>query len=62
MPVIICKDYKHLVGLYNIIFTKYDGHPVTFELYLQLTQEGNNVNEIYGEIFLSDQTNTQTVI
>ncbi len=41
-----------------------DMHPVTFELYLLLTQEGSNVtlNEIYWETYLTDQTNIQTVI
>ncbi len=43
MPVIIlCKNDKDLVTVYNGIFFKYDKHPVTFELYLLLTQEGSN--------------------
>ncbi len=42
MPVIICKNDKHLVPFYNVIFFKYGSHPVTFELYLLLTQEGSN--------------------
>ncbi len=43
MPVIICKNDKHLVTLYNVIFSHMTGHPLTFELYLLLTQEGSNV-------------------
>ncbi len=31
MPVIICKNDKHFVTLYNVIFSKYDRHPVIFE-------------------------------
>ncbi len=43
IPVIICKNDKHVVTLYNVIFYKYDRHPITFGLYLLLTQEGSNM-------------------
>ncbi len=43
MPDIKCKNDKHIVALYNVIFFKYDRHLVTFELYILLTQEGSNV-------------------
>ncbi len=54
MPVIKCKNDKHLVTLYN---------PVTFELYFQLRQEGRNMplKRNVLENYLSDQTNTQTL-
>ncbi len=43
IPVIICKNDKHLVTLCNVIFFKYYRHPVTFEVYLPLIQEYSNV-------------------
>ncbi len=43
IPLIICKNHKHLVTLYNVIFSKYDRTPVTFELYIILTEEGSNM-------------------
>ncbi len=43
MSVIICKSYKHLVTLYNVMFLKYDRHTVILELYRLLTEEGSNV-------------------
>ncbi len=43
MPALVCKHEKRLVTLYNVIFFKYDRHPVTVELHLPLTQECNNV-------------------
>ncbi len=38
MPVIICKNDKHLVTLCNVVFFKYERHPVTCELYLLLNK------------------------
>ncbi len=43
MPVIICKNDKNFVTFYNVKFFKYDRHPVIFDLYVLLTQEGSNV-------------------
>ncbi len=43
MPLTIYKNEKHLITLYNVIFSNMTGI-LTFELYLLLTQEGSNVS------------------
>ncbi len=42
MPVIICKNDKHLLKLYNVIFSNMTG-VLSHLRYLLLTQEGSNV-------------------
>ncbi len=56
MPVLICKND-------TCNFFKYDSHPVAFELYLPLTQEGSNAPlkwNVFGNIYFCP--NTQTFI
>ncbi len=62
MLLITCKNDKYLVTLYNVIFSKMTGHPATFELYLHKRAAMCHWNEMYWETYMSDQTNTHTVI
>ncbi len=57
----MCENDKHLVTLYNVIFSNMRDILFTFELYLLLAQEGSNVplKLNYWETYMSDQINTE---
>ncbi len=64
MPLIICKNDKHLVTLYNVIFSNITGilSYLSYIFYLHKRAAVCHWNEMYWENYLSDQTNTQTVM
>ncbi len=64
MPVILYKTDKHLVTLYNEIFSNITGilSLLSYIFYWHKMAAMCHWNEIYCETYLSDQTNTETVI
>ncbi len=64
MSVIICKDDKHLVTLYNVILSNMTGilSHLSYIFYQHKRAAMCHWHEIYWETYLSYQTNTLTVI
>ncbi len=64
MPVIICKNDKHLVILYNVIFSDMTDilSYLSYFFYLHKRAAMCHWNEMYWDTYMADQTKTQTVI
>ncbi len=63
MTVIICKNDKHLITLYNVIFSNMTGillH-LSYILYEHKRATMCHWKEMYWENYISDQMNTETV-